>query len=406
MEAFLQLLAEGKLNLKPLISHRIPIERASEAYDVITGKAGKFLGGLLSYQKTISAEPKLELVAGGRRESTSGAVRVGLLGAGTFALGTLLPEIKAAGGTELVSACAATGPKARHVASKFGFRDCTTDDKALIHSADINCVVITTRHHLHAQQTVAALNAGKHVFCEKPLCLNEEELAQIVRAARASSALMVGFNRRFAPMAVRMKDFVRQIGEPLAMHYRVNAGYLPADHWVNDPEVGGGRILGEVCHFVDFLSFLSGSSPTTVQTRMLPDRGRYSGDNVVIDLEFANGSQGTIHYLANGDRSYSKERIEVFGGGRAAVLEDFRFLELVNKGRKQVVRSRLKQDKGHRAEWHAYAAAVREGRESPIAFEEIVASTLATLRAESSRQSGRSESVDTAAILNSDSLQR
>ena len=192
---------------------------------------------------------------------------------------------------------------------------------------------------------------------------------------------MVGFNRRFAPMAIKMKAFLRQIQEPLALHYRVNAGFISRDHWVNDPEQGGGRILGEVCHFVDFLTFLAGALPIEVQARSVTSLEPYSDDNVVISLRFANGSQGTISYLANGDRSYSKERVEVFGGGAVAVLEDFRRLELVRHGRKQTFRSRFRQDKGHRAELEAFAAAVRGRGESPIPFDEIVSTTLATLRA-------------------------
>ncbi|PYX87413.1 MAG: oxidoreductase, partial [Acidobacteria bacterium] len=171
------------------------------------------------------------------------------------------------------------------------------------------------------------LRTGKNVFCEKPLCLSEEELATIVRAYSLASPkplFMVGFNRRFAPMAVHMKSFLSKIAEPLALHYRVNAGYLPADHWANDPEQGGGRILGELCHFVDFLMFLAGSAPVEVQAHSLANPGQYSDDNMIVCLRFANGSQGTITYVANGDKSFSKERVEAFGGGAVAVLEDFR----------------------------------------------------------------------------------
>jgi predicted dehydrogenase len=269
----------------------------------------------------------------------------------------------------------------------------------------VNTVVISTRHHLHAAQVTAALNAGKHVFCEKPLCLSEDELLEIIRvySKQASNRrlLMVGFNRRFAPMAIQMKAFVQQIREPLALHYRVNAGHIPADHWVNDPEQGGGRILGEVCHFVDFLSFLADAPPIEVQTHALANGGRYSDDNVVISLRFANGSQGTISYLANGDRAYSKERVEVFGGGAVAVLDDFRRLELVRHGHKRLFRSRLRQDKGHRGEWTAFADAIRSGGESPIPFDQIVASTLATLRVVDSRVSGQPVAVDQTSLANS-----
>ncbi len=170
---------------------------------------------------------------------------------------------------------------------------------------------------------------------------------------------MVGFNRRFAPMAARMKSFLAPISEPLALHYRINAGYLPPDHWVNDREQGGGRILGEVCHFVDLLMFFAGSPIVEVEARALGNSGRYSGDNVLVSLRFENGSEGTISYLANGDRAFSKERIEVFGGGSTAVLEDFRRLELVRNGRKETIHARWRQDKGHRGEWAAFVQSVQ-----------------------------------------------
>jgi predicted dehydrogenase len=262
----------------------------------------------------------------------------------------------------------------------------------------LNTVVIATRHHLHAAQVLAALRAGKHVFCEKPLCLNEDELTEIAnmhgQSAPSNPVLMVGFNRRFAPLAIRMKSFLEESREPLAMHYRVNAGYIAPDHWVNDPEQGGGRILGEVCHFVDFLTFLSGSIPIEVQTRSLANNGRYSDDNVILSLQYANGSQGTVTYVANGDKVFSKERIEVFGGSAVAVLEDFRTLELVRHGKRQTVRSRLHQDKGHRGEWEAFSAAIRDGKESPIPFDQNVTSTLATLKAVDSRSSGQAVAID------------
>jgi predicted dehydrogenase len=238
--------------------------------------------------------------------------------------------------------------------------------------------------------------------------LSEHELAEIAllysaEHVRKNVLLMVGFNRRFAPMAAKMKVFLQDINEPLALHYRVNAGYIAPDHWLNDPEQGGGRIRGEICHFVDFLTFLAGAPVIEVQTRSLADLGQYSGDNLVISLYFANRSQGTISYFANGDKSYSKERVEVFGGGSVAVLEDFRRLELVRHGRKQVFRSRLRQDKGHRGEWRALAAAIRNGSESPLPFSEIVATTLATFRAAESGLSGLSVAVDASAFIRANS---
>jgi predicted dehydrogenase len=210
---------------------------------------------------------------------------------------------------------------------------------------------------------------------------------------------MVGFNRRFAPMATRMKSFLGQSTEPLVLHYRVNAGHLPPDHWINDREQGGGRILGELCHFVDLLSFLATSPVVEVEARALANAGRYSCANVLAALRFANGSEATINYLANGDRSFSKERNEVFGGGSVAVLEDFRHLELVRHGRKQSVHSRWRQDKGHHAEWEAFVQAVQGKSEVPISFESLISSTLATLRVDQSLTTGDRFTIDTAAFL-------
>jgi predicted dehydrogenase len=239
---------------------------------------------------------------------------------------------------------------------------------------------------------VRALEFGKHVFCEKPLCLNEAELSEIESAHSAHGGkLMVGFNRRFAPMARQMKTFLSGSSGPLVMHYRVNAGLLPKDHWINDPEQGGGRILGEVCHFVDFLSFLCGATPVSVDATSIP-RGAEDQD-AIIQLAFSDGSRGTIHYVCSGDRAFGKERVEVFGGGAVAVLDDFRHLELVRHGRRQVHRSWLRQDKGHRAEWQEFAESIRSGGPAPITFEEICATTLTTIRIAESLRSGQQEHV-------------
>ena len=411
MEAFVQLLAERKINLGPLITHRFSIEAAQRAYELITGRTREpFLGVVIQYSGSTDESRSLAVLkALPSVLARVTGVKVGLLGAGGFACSTLIPAMKASSNTSLVSVCAATGSHAQHAARKFGFRNCTTDEDGLIHNPEINAVAIATRHHQHARQVLAALGIGKHVFCEKPLCLSEEELHEICRAylempSAQRPALVVGFNRRFAPMVVRMKAFLSNVSEPLALHYRINAGYLPPDHWVNDREQGGGRILGEVCHFVDLLGFLASSTIIEVSAMPVGNSARYSGDNVVISLRFANGSEGTISYLANGDRSFSKERIEVFGGGSAVVLEDFRRLELVRSGRKQTIHSRWRQDKGHRAEWAAFSQHLERGGDPPIRFEDIVCSTLATLRIQDSVATGKSVSVDAAAFL--DSIQR
>jgi predicted dehydrogenase/threonine dehydrogenase-like Zn-dependent dehydrogenase len=396
MEAFLRLLLDRKLDLHPLITHRFPIAQAHSAYDVITGKADqKFLGVLITYPNLANDIRYINVSAPGRPIAGRTSIQVGLLGAGTFATSTLLPAINRVTGVEMAIVCGANGSRARHAAKKFGFRSCTSDDQEILNNPAVNTVVISTRHHLHAEQVIAALNSGKHVFCEKPLCLNAAELATIAEAhaGQNTQLLMVGFNRRFAPLAVRMKSFLQAVREPLAIHYRVNAGYLPPDHWLNDPGQGGGRIIGEVCHFADFLCFLTGSLPVEVQCRSLPNPSQYSNDNIVCSLRFADGSQGTISYLANGDKSFSKERIEVFGGGSVAMLEDFRRLELVRSGKKRILRSFLRQDKGHQGEWKAFIDAIKSGRQSPVPFHEVVSSMMATFALEESRSLGQAVAV-------------
>jgi predicted dehydrogenase/threonine dehydrogenase-like Zn-dependent dehydrogenase len=398
MEAFLKLLADRKLQLTPLVTHRFPIECAQSAYDLIMGETGeRFLGILFTYPQNAQENYRVELRAVAQPAAGRKKVSIGVLGAGSFATSTLLPAATRIGGVDPVNICSANGAHARHAAYKFGFRVYATDEREVFDCPEINTVVIATRHHLHAAQVIAAIRSGKHVFCEKPLCLNAEELSEISATREShpnSRLLMVGFNRRFAPLAIRMRNFVKEAREPLALNYRVNAGRLPTDHWLNDPEQGGGRIVGEVCHFVDFLCFLTGASPVEVQTTGLPNSGSYSNDNVVCLLRFADGSQGTVTYLANGDKAYSKERIEVFGGGSVAVLEDFRRLELVRQGKKRTFRSRWGGDKGHRGEWDAFVKAVQTGGEEPIPFPEVNRTMLTTFALEESRCLGRSVAVE------------
>ena len=403
MEAFLRFIAEGKLNLSPLITHRFPIQQGNRAYDLITGRAAEpSLAVLLTYPEAEADAPLhlFERIATASGPSAAfgkqGPVNLGVLGAGNFAQTTLLPALKAIPEVSFVGVANATGPRSRSAAEKFGFAYCANSEDEILHDPKINAVLIATRHHLHARQALAAINAGKNVFCEKPLSLSESGLSSLVRAMSPAKQpsppaplLMAGFNRRFAPMAVQLKNFLSEINEPLSMHYRVNAGFIPAEHWINDPEQGGGRILGEVCHFVDFLCFLAGACPIGVQAQSVGNPGQYSMDNIVAQLRFPNGTLGTITYVANGDKSISKERLEVFGGGSVAMLEDFRRLELVRNGRKRISRSRLEQDKGQKAEMRAFVEAVQGKIPPPISFEQIVASTLATLRLQNACQTGQ-----------------
>jgi predicted dehydrogenase/threonine dehydrogenase-like Zn-dependent dehydrogenase len=373
LAAFVDLIGAGKLSMKPLISHHFPIEEGAQAYDLITGKKDEpFLGVLLTYLETgtedIDAQKTVALKASPPPRTDH--IQLGALGAGNFAGAVIFPVAEKHASIELVGVASGSGRSAQHAAAKHGFAYATSDADRLIQDPAVNTLAVLTRHHLHAGQTLAGLQAGKHVFCEKPLALTREDLVEIKTEAEKPGAplLMVGFNRRFSPLTVEMKTFLDASPEPLAAHYRVNAGYIPPEHWVHDPAQGGGRILGEACHFIDFLAWLVGAPPDSVSAQALPDLGRYRGDNAVIQLGFPDGSIGTVSYLANGDKTLSKERVEVFSGGRVAVLDNFRQLELVAHGRRKVHRARLRQDKGHAAEWDAFVEVILAGGPPPIPY--------------------------------------
>ncbi|RPJ47877.1 MAG: alcohol dehydrogenase, partial [Chloroflexi bacterium] len=392
LESFVELLGSGRLDVHPLISHRFPIEDATQAYELITGKRREpFLGVLLTYPHPEPVEtPHTRVALPGSIETRplAGEPALGVLGAGNYATAVFLPTVKKVGGVRKAAVASASGLTARHAAQRFGFSSASSSEEEILTSADITVIAILTRHQHHARQTLAALRNGKHVYCEKPLVITAEELDEIEAALTSETLplLMVGFNRRFAPFAVRLRDFLSagagaSSGEPFVAHYRVNAGVIPLNHWTQDPAQGGGRIIGEGCHFVDFLTFLAGAAPVSVSARALPDNGRYRQDNVLLTLTFPDGSLGHIAYLANGDKSFPKERVEVFRAGRVAVLDDFRRLELVQDGRRQVLQSRLGQDKGHRGAWTAFLDAIRKNGPPPIAYNEITGVTRATFAA-------------------------
>ncbi|MDX9992936.1 MAG: bi-domain-containing oxidoreductase [Anaerolineales bacterium] len=399
-EAVVGLLESGQLKAEPLISHRFPIEQAGEAYEIITGKKQEpFLGVLLTYPA--SGEAVSGEVVSSVRYPMSGktpltpdtlkpdTVKLGVLGAGLFANATLLPALKKVKEVELVGIASAGGLHAAHSAKKFGFRYACSDDEQIINDPQINTVLILTRHDSHADLVVRALQAGKHVFVEKPLAINRDQLSAIQDQLQITNNpfLTVGFNRRFAPLAQQLYDVLATRQEPLYIHYRVNAGYLPLKHWTHDPEQGGGRIIGEGCHFIDFLTFLAGSVPVSVSAAALPDGGKYREDNVSMTFSFADGSLGIVDYLANGDKSFPKERVEVFCGGLVAVLDDFRVLETVRDGKKKTVKL-LGQDKGHFNEMQALVRAIRAGQ-APIPYKQLIGVTQASFAAvESLRRNG------------------
>jgi predicted dehydrogenase len=389
-QAIVSLLESGKLKVQPLITHRFPIEKAAEAYETITGRNKvPFLGVLLTYDQTKDERQKTIGFATVHRPSS--IVKVGVLGAGLFANATLLPALKKVKDVELVGIASAGGLHAAHSGKKFGFRYACSDDEQILNDHEINTLLILTRHDSHAELVVKALEAGKHVFVEKPLAINSEQLSVIGGSSSAQRVsrpiLTVGFNRRFAPLAQQLHKNLATRQEPLYMHYRVNAGYIPLNHWVHDPEQGGGRIIGEGCHFIDFLTFLAGSTPVSVSAVALPDGGKYRQDNVSMTFTFADGSIGVVDYLANGDKSFTKERVEVFCGGAVAVLDDFRMLETVRDGKKKTVKL-MGQDKGHFNEVQALVSGVRSGQ-APIPYEQLIGVTQASFAAvESIRKNG------------------
>jgi predicted dehydrogenase/threonine dehydrogenase-like Zn-dependent dehydrogenase len=413
MEAFVDLLAGNRIDVLPLISHRFPIDQAPEAYRMITGKTQQpFLGVLLTYPNELGPEPVTMHSISSRVEPVSPPTRaieaastcqLGVLGAGSFATSVLLPVLRGVPCVNLVGIASASGMSAQYAAKRFGFTYASGDESEIINDPSINTIAVLTRHDLHARQVLAALSSGKHVFCEKPLAIHPDELdeiekflSQVEQGHHESGAsqgtpcpvLAVGYNRRFAPLAIQLKAFFSRRTEPFAAHYRVNAGYLPPDHWLHNPLEGGGRIIGEGCHFIDFLTFLAGEPPISVSVNALPDGGSYQEDNVVMSFTFPDGSLGMVSYLANGDKAFPKERLEVFSGGRVGVLDDYRTLSLLKDGQKQVYHSRLRQDKGHRAEWEAFASTITGKGSIPIPYEQLFSVTRATFAAVKALRSG------------------
>ncbi len=382
-QAVVDLMESGKLKVQPLISHRFPIEQAAQAYEVITGKKKTpFLGVLLTYSNSV------EKFEGGKvvrfnvpTFKPSNVVTLGVLGAGLYANATLLPVIKNNKDFELVGIASSGGLHAQHSAKKFGFAYATSSEDEIINDPNINTVAILTRHDSHADLVLKALKAGKHVFVEKPLAITPEQLTNIAKQLRITNhgLLTVGFNRRFSPLAQSLASFLSHRTEPLHAHYRINAGYLPLNHWTQDPNLGGGRIIGEGCHFIDLITFLVGAAPVSVSAHALPNQGKYREDNVSMTFTFPDGSLGIVDYLANGDKSFPKERLEVFCGGSIAILDDFVSLTTVRDGKKK--EERRAQDKGWGAEMASFAGAIQSGGEAPIPYEQLIGVTQATFAA-------------------------
>ncbi len=371
--------AAGRLDPLALTTHRFPVDRAAEAYKLLVtrGDAGeRAFGILLEYEPAATPEPR-RLV----RASRPSASRIGLIGAGAFARSTLLPALRRHG-AELVVVASETGLAAADVAARFGFQRAAGSAEEIVAAEDVDAVVIATRHSTHARLAIEAIRAGKHVFVEKPLAIEQAELDEI-EAALTENVLMVGFNRRFASLTEELHGLLRGLAGMVLMA-RVNAGPLARENWMNDPEEGG-RLIGEGCHFVDLLAHLAGSPFTSVYAAASPHPAAplECSDDVVATFRFTNGSVGTLVYAGNGDTRLPKERIEVFGGGLSAVLDDFRRLEIYRNGRRTVTKHH--QDKGHDAQIECFVAAIAGDSEPPPASSYISSSRATLALAESLR---------------------
>lgn len=380
MQAFLEMLKERKVNVEPLIGAEFPIEEANRAYDLIMRVEKRPLTVLLKYDaseytKYVDGEgrfrfKRLQAIAPGKIE---GKIDVAVIGAGRFAKTILLPNIARIPGYNLRAIATASGINAKQTAEKFGAEYCTTDYREVLEDKNIDLVFITTRHNLHYQMILDAAMAQKAIFVEKPLCLTEKQLDGIIKVvSEANVPLVVGFNRRYSSLVVKAKQLLSGKHRPYLISYRVNAGFIPKDSWVQDPEIGGGRIIGECCHFFDLFNYFIGSYIETVRTDGIPinDSTVVANDNIAATIKWRDGSLTTLTYTALGHEDLPKERIEIFADGSCIVIDDFKEMKLYGFKDKDI--KLKKQDKGHHQEWVDLAKFLKGQESHIISLEDIM----------------------------------
>ena len=435
MQAFQELIFQGKIDISYLTTHVFTLEDAPKAYDMIMEKSEAFVGILIEYDPQISqitrSRINIKPLASSLQPS---AVTIGFIGAGSYAQSYLLPNIPKSRDVTLKGVMTSTSTGSRSVAARFGFDFCTGNADDIIGNDEINTVFIATRHDSHAEYVLEALHAGKHVFVEKPLCLNEEELKEIKLAtdphrqtqtftpddssggnmsslardedlseeksstgitnqqinesqitSNGTPLLMVGYNRRFSSLTQIIKEKITS--GPMSMIYRINAGAIPGDSWIQDKEIGGGRILGEVCHFVDYLTFINGSLPVSVYAAAMSDAQGHD-DTLTVSLQYENGSVGSVQYFANGSKSLPKEYVEIYAHGVTAILNDFRELKIYGKGR-PYRKKLMSQDKGQKNEVKSFLNCILKGGSPPIPLEEIFSASEATFKVVESIKTGK-----------------
>ncbi len=383
LRAVMDFVANGSVDLDPLMTHEFAIGDAARAYEIVTGDGGEpFMGILLRYGAEATPLAASGLASSGADSVAAPGARIGMVGAGLFATGVLLPALRSAGGA-FQAVSTASGATADAVARTFGFARVARSSDEVVAADDVDAIVVATRHDSHAALVAAALRAGKACFVEKPLAIERAGLDDVLEAmAERPGLVCVGFNRRFAPAIRALSEALAQRSSPLHARYRINAGRMPDGHWTLDPAVGGGRILGEVCHFVDLLAFLARAPVTHVQAVPIGD------DGVCATLRFGDGSTATLDYLSGGAAGLPKECLDVHWEGRSFVLDDFRELTEFGAGKSERLWSGS-QDKGHGAEIAAFVAAVKNGGPSPVPFGEAVASTRATFAIAEATRAGR-----------------
>lgn len=376
MLAFLQLLKDEKLNINKLISHEFAFGKAPEAYQMILEKSEPFIGIVLKYDAKKKTEKLIKLKEG---KFSPKEVNVGFIGAGSFAQNFLLPTVHKIG--NMIGLADAQSSTTRIVADKYHFQYATGNADDIIADDKINTIFIATPHNLHSEYVLKAIKQGKNVFVEKPLAMTIEELEEI-KASYLSIPpsdlphLMVGFNRRFAPHIQKIKKLFPE-NDAKAINYRINAGTIPADHWIHDQEIGGGRIIGEVCHFVDLCMYITGSKIMSIAANVMSTPQNLM-DTLVVNISFANGSIASISYFSNGNRAVNKEYLEVFYANQVAIIDDFKKMSVFSEHQTKMNLS--KKDKGHDEEVKKFISSIKEGKESPISFDEIYLSTLATFK--------------------------
>lgn len=402
LEEFLGLAAASRIDVRSLISHRFPIADAEAVYrDLMENRGGPHVGVVLHYPLTdetalVTAGRTIALASATLPSPAKGPLSLGVIGAGLFGKALLLPALQKIDDVRFHSLSTSSSASAHHTAKKYGFARCTTDYREILSDREIGAVLVLTPHSLHAPMVVDALGAGKHVFVEKPLCVSEEQLGEIAAAFAAAKDrfLMVGYNRRFSPHALRIAQHLSGRQDPLVMHYRVNAGYVPPDHWVHEEKEGGSRVIGEICHFVDFMQFLTGANPVRVYAERVSGNNRsiVNSDNVVITLKFGDGSVGDITYSATGDKAFSRERIEIFSEGSVIVSNDFKQTSRHRDGKEQSFKT-ASQQMGYREELQHFAD-VALGRAKPLAqAAEVFQSTRTVFCIDRSLETGKPVSV-------------